>query len=555
MNTYLKNNKWTFFTFLIITPIGAAVAVYLSFVLQKIADIAVSKDIQQFIFISIFTLIYIFIDAFMDYGVKISRAKLVQKIAFDVREDILHRLRKEPLSSFEKKGRSSFMSMVTNDLAIIESDYFDGLFFLYYQLFSFIIALIATLVINPLMTIFILVVSLFPILLPYVTRKILAGKKDEVSHAFENYMKNIKEILDGFFVIRFFNAFQRISLRHQKENDHLMKKKLADERARRAVGATSYGLSSVMYLGTWVLGVYFVIKGQIEFSAILAMSQLMVFVSSPLITITEQYTTLIGGNSIFKKVLAFIRSAPKKQSGNRKVEKITHLQVENLSYKLEGKSILQSISFDFAFAKKYAIVGESGSGKSSFLKLLANYDSPTTGKILLNDWTIDDYDSESFYKNVGIVEQQTIVFDASIKDNISLFHEAADEQVIAAMKQAGLEKWLTNSENSLTAPFTKLSGGEQRRMDLARVLLHHPQMIMLDEPTAGLDQQNTLLMENTLLSLENKLLIMSTHHYSEAFLNQFDEILVMKDGRLVEQGSFKALMNKKGHFFNLFQQQ
>ncbi|OOF84598.1 cysteine/glutathione ABC transporter ATP-binding protein/permease CydC [Rodentibacter ratti] len=231
------------------------------------------------------------------------------------------------------------------------------------------------------------------------------------------------------------------------------------------------------------------------------------------------------------------------------------ISAQNLSFHYpESENLaLDNLTLDFEQEQKIAILGKTGSGKSTLLQLLVrNYD-PNQGELLLADKSISSYAEQTLREQFCFLTQRVHVFSDTLRQNLQFAssEKIADEKMIDVLNQVGLGKLLTQPEGLdlwLGDGGRPLSGGEQRRLGIARILLNHAPILLLDEPTEGLDRETErqilrLILQHT----ENKTLIMVTHRLTA--LEQFDKICVIDEGKLIEQGDYESLIKKEEGFF------
>ncbi|WP_330412671.1 ABC transporter ATP-binding protein [Romboutsia lituseburensis] len=233
------------------------------------------------------------------------------------------------------------------------------------------------------------------------------------------------------------------------------------------------------------------------------------------------------------------------------------IKIKNLSFSYtEERRALENINLTLEKDKKYAIVGESGCGKSTLIKLLMRYYNDYDGEITIDNKDIKSIYSSNLYKNISMIQQNVFMFDDTIKENIRLFSNHTDEKVLDTCKRAGiinLIERLPNGIDSLVGENgNKLSGGEKQRIAIARSLINDTKILILDESTSALDNETAYNLENSLLSLEDLTLIVVTHKLIKSILLKYDEIIVMKEGKVIEKGSFESLINLKGYFYSLY---
>ena len=244
-------------------------------------------------------------------------------------------------------------------------------------------------------------------------------------------------------------------------------------------------------------------------------------------------------------------------NGNEEFEtKVRLISAKDLSFSYPGQEtlVLKNLTLDLEQGKKIAILGKTGSGKSSLLQLLVrNYDA-NQGHLLLAEKPISSYSENTLRNQICFLTQRVHVFSDTLRQNLqfSSADEISDEKMIEVLHQVGLSKLLEQEEKGLNLWLgdggRPLSGGEQRRLGLARILLNNAPILLLDEPTEGLDRETERQILRLILQhAENKTLIMVTHRLSS--IEQFDKICVIDNGRLIEEGDYNSLITKENGFF------
>ena len=244
-------------------------------------------------------------------------------------------------------------------------------------------------------------------------------------------------------------------------------------------------------------------------------------------------------------------------NGNEEFEtKVRLISAKDLSFSYPGQEtlVLKNLTLDLEQGQKIAILGKTGSGKSSLLQLLVrNYDA-NQGKLLLAEKPISAYSEETLRRQICFLTQRVHVFSDTLRQNLQFasVDEISDEKMIEVLHQVGLSKLLEQEEKGLNLWLgdggRPLSGGEQRRLGLARILLNNAPILLLDEPTEGLDRETERhILRLILQHAENKTLIMVTHRLSS--IEQFDKICVIDNGRLIEEGDYNSLIKKENGFF------
>ena len=218
------------------------------------------------------------------------------------------------------------------------------------------------------------------------------------------------------------------------------------------------------------------------------------------------------------------------------------------------KPVLDDVSMSFQAGKAYAIVGGSGSGKSTLLHLLMGASGAYTGSIAIDGTELREVDAHSLYDLMSLMGQDVFLFDDTIRNNLTMFRSFPQEEIAGAVERSGLSQLVAQrGEDYLCGENgVNLSGGEGQRISIARCLLRKTPVLLLDEATAALDNATAAAVTQSILNLEDTTRIVVTHRLETNLMAQYDEILVLRDGRIQEQGSFAQLMDAKGYFYSLF---
>lgn len=231
------------------------------------------------------------------------------------------------------------------------------------------------------------------------------------------------------------------------------------------------------------------------------------------------------------------------------------IRYENVSFKYREEAVLKNVSFEMPAGKTIALVGESGSGKSTLADLLPRFYDPQSGKIFFDEVNIKDASLLDLRQHIGIVSQESILFNASIKENIAFgMPEASDEDIIRAAKIANAHDFIMQTEEAYHTNIgergNKLSGGKKQRISIARAILKNPQILILDEATSALDTESEALVQEALEKLmENRTSLVIAHRLST--IRSADEIIVLSKGEIIERGNHEELMNLKGMYYRL----
>lgn len=539
MKRYYQKNCRSFAVFLVVNLLAAASSVLMSFLLGLFADSAMEGDFSRVGKIALVTLCYLFVETGFSFLMEYTRDVFVQRIGRDLRADAVRKIERLSETEKSKTDDGSLFSLMNNDIDTIQQEYLASLGAIYFQICCFVLAVGSALVIQPLMTLIMILVSILPVVFPKLTEKRLQSYKEAEQQAKAQYASALTQIFSGFLALRVFHAFDGINRFHDEANDGLCQKKIDFRRIRSILYAGAYGCGNLVFLGTWVVGLFFAAKGLVTLPALIAFSQLMTFVAGPVQIISERYATTVAAAAVCKRVRSFL-NAPTDETigwGGLPLDKIESITLRDICCRKEEHEILRHIDVTISKGARVALLGESGSGKSTLLKVLAAM-CTADGAYEINGHPVRDYDYTEFRRQVTLLPQKSFVFRASIRDNVSMFSGSAqeDEALEQVLARTGLSKWYAargaSMDTQIGSDAHALSGGEERRLDLARTLWKHGSLVMLDEPTSGLDEKTRMALEQQILEIPCDLLIVAMHNYSPEFLKRFTHVLHLQNGVL-----------------------
>lgn len=310
------------------------------------------------------------------------------------------------------------------------------------------------------------------------------------------------------------------------------------EKSLRKTYAISYGMGNILYTGTWIIGGIFVYYNRIDLPDLIAMTSLMITIAGPIQTIADVYSELVSSKKIFEKLMIFLEKDDyKPKDTGEKVSSIDNVVMNKAIIKYGDSLVLEDLNYSFKKDYKYLIVGESGSGKSSILKLLLANFKYMGDFVRVNGKALEDINLASYYSNISYIPQDTTIFTASLIDNISLFSKNTDrKKAEEVLDLVGLSDFMSNRKNGLDSIINKndLSGGEKKRLDLARALYQDRDLIIIDEVDSGLDYENQNKISEIIKEIEGKILICVSHSTNSNFKSSFYKILEIENKKLVE---------------------
>jgi ABC-type multidrug transport system fused ATPase/permease subunit len=274
---------------------------------------------------------------------------------------------------------------------------------------------------------------------------------------------------------------------------------------------------------------------------------------NPLIQVPTLISKRNSCKPLFKKLDEIIKT---EECGEKETVKFENsIKVSNLEFAYEDNNILNGIDFEFKKGKSYALVGASGSGKTTLLNLLAGRYQEYNGEINYDGKELKTLSIDSLFEKMAYVEQNVFVFDDSIVNNVTMYSNVDEDALARALEKAGLKALIEEKgvDYKCGENGSNLSGGEKQRISIARALIKNAELLFMDEATSALDSETSSNVMHSVLDIENLSKIVITHKLEEKILKRFDEIIVLKNGKVYENGSFDELINKNGLFRSLYE--
>lgn len=466
------------------------------------------------------------------------------------------KLMEKSISSFRDESTATYLSALTNDASSIEADYLSQQLSLITKAVTFFGALGMMLWYSPVLTAVAIGVTLLPLCASLLTGSRLQTVEKRVSERNKDFTAALADCLSGFTLVKTFKAEKEIFRLFAENNRALEREKFSRRKLKVMVGMIGSVAGVVAQLGVFLVGAWLAVTGRgLTAGTVIMFVNLMNFLIEPVALLPS----LLAGRKAALGLVDKLAEALEKNAsgeGSAELNRIERgIRLEDVSFGYEsGKDVLHHVSAEFQAGKAYAIVGGSGSGKSTLLHLLMAGSAEYRGKIMLDDTELRDIAPESLYEIMSVIQQNVFVFNASIRDNVSMFRSFPQEALDEAISHAHLSELIdARGDGYLCGENgSGLSGGEKQRVSIARSLLKRSSVLLADEVTAALDAETAHQVSRDILDLTGMTRIVVTHTLEESLLRRYDGILVLKDGRVNEFGSFDELMRRNGYFHALF---
>ncbi|HPP31913.1 MAG TPA: ABC transporter ATP-binding protein [Soehngenia sp.] len=555
MKKYILKHKLLLFLSIAAVILISITEAYQAILFQIVIDTATGTYKLEFINLFLYVMIFLLAVFTSETFSKASNSALNASVMRDYKQSIIKSFLDNNNQS--RLSSSELISILNNDVTIIENSYLKSLINMTKDIFLFIVSLFLLFRIKISLTLAILVLSWLPVVVPQLFTKKNQLLKERYLGKAETFVNQIKEIAQGFEVIKGFNLEKNILNKFSKINKEVEQSKFKADAFTGFQGAISVTSGFLMFFINLLIASYFVIQGDITLGQMMAAVQLMNYIVNPLISISRYLTEIRAATRIISTINEkILHSEAKSSQGTKEFIFDKNLRITGLRYSYDNREdVISDINYIFEKGKKYAIVGESGCGKSTLLKILMNQIYDYQGQISIDDNDIKSFDAKSYYSKVALIQQNVFVFKDTLKNNICLYNEFSDEKINDTIMKSGLTKTMRMHNAGLDTLIgeghVELSGGELNRVSIARALIKDVEILLVDEATSALDKVMAYDIEKTILGLDSTVIAI-THRIDENILRSYDEILVMKDGKIVESGDFQKLIANKEYFYYMY---
>lgn len=516
---------------------------------------------RMLIYIGLAIMLLYFLKNLFRYFAMYFLAVVRNGVVKDLRNDLYLKILILPLSFFNEKRKGDIMARMTNDVQEVEWSIMSSLEMAFRDPITMLTYLIFLFLISPSLTVFVLV--LLPVSGFFIGRigKSLKRTSDKGQKKMGYILSMIEETISGLRIIKAFNAISFADKRFRDTNDEYNRLMIRLYRKRDLASPLSEFLSAaVLTIVLWYGGKLVFTPGNYLDAATFLIylgvfSQLM----PPAKAITQAFYNIKKGVASVERieqVLAEPEVITEKPDAIHKTDFNTDIEYRNVGFAYEKESVLKDVNLVIPKGKTIAVVGPSGAGKSTLVDLLPRFYDCLEGHLLIDGVDIRDMVIEDLRGLMGIVGQETILFNDTVFNNIAFgMTGMSEEQVLAAARVANahefIERMPEGYQTNIGDRGTKLSGGQRQRLSIARAVLKNPPILILDEATSALDTESERLVQQALENLmRNRTSIVIAHRLSTI---QFaDEIIVMQNGALVERGKHTELLELNGVYRKLY---
>ena len=558
--SYYRPHKTIFVLDMLASLLVALVGiVYPIITREMLNELIPNKQYRMIVFAGIGLLLLYVVRMLLNFFIQYYGHVMGVRMQAQMRSDMFRHLEKLPYSFYDNHETGKIMSRMTNDLMDISELAHHGPENLLISSISVIVSFVYLSTINIWLTLIIFACVPFLILIAATLRKRMRNAFMESRVSTAQINASLESSISGIRVTKAFTNSDKEEEKFEEGNGMFVS---ARRKAYKAMGQFHSGTSFITDIFNVIIliaGGLFLYNGSIDFgdySAFIVSVNLFISPVMTLINFMEQYQTGVTG---FERFVEIMDQVPEEDTpGAVDIGTVEgDIEFRHVSYRYEDSNpVLDDLSLHVKKGQTYALVGPSGGGKTTICHLIPHFYDCVDGKIFIDGKELHTVTMASVRRNIGIVQQDIYLFNASIRDNILYGRlDATEEEVIEAAKRANIHDYIMTLENGYETVIgergVRLSGGQKQRLSIARVFLKNPPILILDEATSALDNTTEILIQQALDELcKGRTTIVVAHRLST--IKHADEIAVIADGKIVEQGDHETLMANGGMYAELY---
>lgn len=555
VRAFYRDNRLNLAAALALTVLDVPAALVGSWLLGRIIDVIGTGDVSELARLAVFCGAFLLASLAVSLGMYRAKCAFVYRALAQYKSLAFERLSEKGVRAFARENTGSYLSLLTNDVASIEEGYLKRGFLIVYHALLLAGSLAMMLALSAPLTAVAVALSAAPLAVSVAMGREMGERERAVSAGNERFVSRLRDLLAGFSVVKAFRAeaeARRIFDAANAEVEGLKRRRYWWE---CLIGAVSENLcGSLLQFGVFLAGAWLAVTGEVTAGTVLVFVNLCNYLVMPINVLPQFLASRRAAAGLIEK-LAQAAEKNEARRGERVGSDLAGgVVLDGVGFAYDGGDpVLSDVSLALAPGGRYALVGASGSGKSTLLNLLMGGEDGYAGSIRVGGHELRDVDAGSLCDLMGLIDQQVFLFDDTLENNVTMFRDFPESEVLDACHRAGLGELAAEKGLGYECGEggTNLSGGERQRVSIARALLRKTPVLLVDEATSALDARTASEVAGAILDLEGPMRLVVTHRLEPALLARYDQIFVLREGRVVERGTYAALAAAGGYFAGL----
>lgn len=540
----------------LLAPLSALCSTLFALSLQPVVDTGLSGDLARFGLACLAAFLLGVVDLALNHWTVCRQAALVHRCTNRLCQHYLHQILAQKVERLQEQDSAAYLSKLTADAPLISSGYLGNALDLYRSAWSLAASLAVLAAAGWELAALAVLCALVSLALP----KLLQRSADQAEAAYldanRTHLAQAQEILTNFLLIRLHGLASEQEDRYRNAATQVEQADNRRQVVRQRMNTLGSAISQLSFVLLLAGAMLLVIQGKLSVGYTMSLTQLLGGVMFPFEVLPGYWMSLQTGKRLYRSNLEQLQNGLDTPGVQPLPHAPRQLALHGVSFAYPHRPpLVENLTLRLDCTKKYALVGSSGSGKSTLAKLLLGFLTPTQGSVTLDGIPLDQVEVGSLYRAVGYQSQNNTFFRDTLEHNILLGRSLPLEDWRQLLQQVQLTHWVAQlpqqAQTFVEENGKNLSGGQAQRVALARCLAGKPAFLVLDEITSALDPQTAGALMDTVLALEGVGLLAITHDLNGERLKRFDSILVLRDGALIEQGSWEALMAQRGELYRL----
>ncbi len=528
MNKYVQKYRLLFIGAIISILISTAFAVLLQFFKGNVLDYAVTGNSHETIKYAIYLFGCILVEIGFYYLYSLLSARFVVNCTKGLKTDIFNSLLNHSYIQYKKHLQGEYIAKYTNEADLIKERRFAMLPMLWEIVLKILLVSAALFFLDWRIALITISLLTTPLYVPKLIEKSLHNAQANYIKAVELSLAKVNDWLSGFEIIKNFSIEQHILRQFRLVNDDAMDKMFKDTQLGLISRLITTLISYLSYFVVLAFAAYLVLEGEFSAGDFFISIGMIDQLSYPLISLSGIIRQLVAIRPSCQTMEEFIQYSSAETKHKTISALDNEIRLTNLSFSHDKtKPLLNNLNLVIEKGKRYLVKGPSGCGKTTLINLMLRYYDPDKGQVTIDGMPITNYNDT--YGLMTIVRQDTILFHDTLRNNLTMYKDVNDSSLISLLNRLGLSKFANKNalDTMITENGTNLSGGEKKRICLARALLRDTEVLILDEPLANLDPLSARAIETFLLNLKERTMIVVTHQFSSDLIKGFDEVIEM----------------------------